>query len=315
MASKTELKELISAGRTEKAISRLLEITSNTDWYNEVIQQSAKYEQYQQLKRQGTQSTSDLNVAISRINESLLQIIDKLPSSSEFNEKVISKDLPERKKTLWRYIAAASIIIGILGSLAEFLNYINIVPNGKSPTGSYTVTVLVHGKEGKDDLILPNRGVVYLIYGDAKIPEQINNEGEATFKQIPADFFEPTAKVEILFQDPKGEPYRVAYPDSLYTLKQKEHIALQVVLLGMDQISGIVENFETGKPIEGANVRIHGVDTDSNEYGEFTLNIPIDKQKQFITIRAYKEGYQGWEMKDVPTTTGREIKIPLKPEK
>jgi len=48
---------------------------------------------------------------------------------------------------------------------------------------------------------------------------QINNEGEATFKQIPNVFFTPSAKVEIQFKAPKGEPYRAIVPDSLYNLK------------------------------------------------------------------------------------------------
>lgn len=61
--------------------------------------------------------------------------------------------------------------------------------------GSAQLTVLVHGEKGKDHLVLPNRGQVKLLYGDANVVETINTKGEATFKQIPQDFFTADARV------------------------------------------------------------------------------------------------------------------------
>lgn len=214
----------------------------------------------------------------------------------------------------WRHVIAAAVIIGILGGGAEVLNFISVFPTAIATAGSRpgTVTVLVHGPAGKDDLVLPNRGVVKLIYGDAIIPEQINNEGEATFKQVPGRFFQPEASVEILFQDPKGEPYRAVYPDSLYQLNRGEYIALTVKLQGLGKIRGIVKDFRSGDPLEGVRISVQGLHTFSNRYGEYSLRIPAEKQRQFQPIRAYKEGYESFEQDNVPVQTGREIPILLK---
>lgn len=213
----------------------------------------------------------------------------------------------------WRHVTAAAVIIGMLGGLAEVLNFINLLPPAAA-TGSGAVTVLVYGPAGKGDVVLPNRGIVKLIYGDAIIPEQINNEGEATFKQVPERFFQPDARVEILFHDPDGEPYKAVHQDSLYQLNRGEYIALPVKLQGLGQARGIVKDFLSGDPVEGVRISVQGVQAFSDQYGEYTLPIPMEKQRQFQTIRAYKEGYESYEQENVPVQTGREIPILLKPK-
>lgn len=325
MATKDKLKTLIAQNKTNQVIAELLALTKDTDLSDEVVQQSGKFAKYEQEKRLGTHSKEELDISLSRVNNALLSIIDELPISSEQSpQKTMNTNTKDAtntneeetpKKSLWQYILAAGVIIGILAGLAELTGYSlrDLFGEASIPKTS-SVTVLVHGKEGKDKLVLPNRGIVYLVYGDAKIPEQINNKGIAVFNQIPEHFFSPEAKVELLFEDPKKEPYRVAIRDTLYDLKLQTYIPLMVILEGMEQISGIVEDFETGKPIDSAMVRIFGTETYSNQFGEFTLNIPEDKRKQFITLRAFKKGYKNWELNDIPTTTEQEIAIPLKKE-
>ena len=174
-----------------------------------------------------------------------------------------------------------------------------------------TVTVLAHGERGKDDLVLPNRGIVKLIFGDAIIPEQINNEGEATFKQIPEEFFHEDNGVEILFQDPEGEPYRVLNPDSLYHLTPGKYVALTVKLYGLERIYGVVRDSLTGDAIEGAVIRVQGVEAKSNKYGEYSLDLPKEKQSEFQTIRVYKEGYKTFEKKELKVQASGEVTIDL----
>lgn len=325
MAAKDKLKTLIAQNKTKQVIAELLALTKNTDLIDEVVQQSGKFAKYEQEKRLGTHSNEDLNITLSRVNNALLSIIDQLPISSKQNpqksmntntENVTNTNEEETpKKSLWQYITAVAVVVGILAGIAEISGCsLKDFFMGGSTSETSSVTVFVHGKEGKDQLVLPNRGIVYLIYGNAKIPEQINNKGVAVFNQVPKRFFAPDAKVELLFEDPKGEPYRVANRDTLYDLKLQTYIPLMVVLEGMEQISGIVEDFATGNPIDSAMVRIFGKDTYSNQFGEFILDIPEDKQRQFITLRAYKKGYKNWELKDIPTTTEQEITIPLKKE-
>ena len=184
---------------------------------------------------------------------------------------------------------------------------------GKSGAPAH-VTVLVHGEKGKDELVLPQRGLVKLIYGDAIVTATINDRGEATFKQIPPAFFSEEAAAEILFSDPGGEPYRAVHSDSLYRLTRGKHIALAVKLYGLGQFRGVVKDFDTGEPVEGVRVSILGADTLSNRYGEYFLSIPAAHQRKFQTVRAYKTGYQPFELKNVPVQTQNELSILIKPK-
>lgn len=324
MLDKAALKHLISSGKTAEALDGLLEQTKDTPLYNRVVEQKAKWQAHESDKFAGMQSGQELEAQLSRLNRSVLKLIDDAfdpdrdaAEQASSNETVASAEAPvsnDKKRGWWDYVVAAGVIVAILGGMAEFLNYINIVPNRGTLEAGKSVSVLAHAKEGKDKLVLPGRGIVELHYGEAKIEEPLNQQGEATFQEIPERFFKPGAKVEMFFTDPEGEPYRVSYPDSLYTLVPGQKIALQVELQGMDKLEGVVKDFVTGEPLASVQIRIRGESFYSNEFGEFTIEIPEDRQKQFIDISAFKEGYQRWELSNVPTTTEQEMVIGLKPE-
>lgn len=314
MISTEQIKELIANNKTQHAIDQLKELTKDTQLHNEVIQQSAKLNQYETDKRAGTHSNEALSRHLNQINQALLSIIEQIEHPDKLSLKEQSETGRGKNKSLWQYITAAAVIIGILGSLAEIFNLINIIPGNKNGT-THTVTVLAHSKKGKDDPVLPNRGIVYLMYGDAKIPEQVNNKGLAVFNQIPDRFFDPEARVEIFFEDPKDEPYRVANRDTFYDLKYQTYIPILVVLEGMEQIQGKVEDFKTGEAIDSVAIRKpFGKAVYTDENGEFTLDIPEEIQEQHITLIATKKGYQKWEKSEIPTTTEKIITIPLKKE-
>lgn len=205
------------------------------------------------------------------------------------------------------------LILILVWSISVYAIYLYNM--GESDSGdSSQVTVLVHGEKGKDELVLPNRGKVKLIYGDASVIETINNKGEATFKQVPPAFFEENATVEILFLDPEGEPYRAKNPDSLYSLTKGKYISLGVKLYGLNSLRGVVKNFETGEPVDSVRVSVLGTETFSNQYGEYMLDIPKEQQRKFQTVRALKEGYQPFELSNVPVQTEDELPISLKPK-
>lgn len=300
---------IISKGQIKKAIEGLMKLDFENAEKKILTGIAAQYQHWQQNKLKGILSAEQDNLQQNQITNRLIEFISH---SEEPSLTVTAANHPSIKKSFWK--SNGIKLLGVIGSLASIIAlWFVFFPPTNSPT-TKSVTVLVHGKEGKDHLILPNRGKVYLIYGDAKIPEQINNEGEATFKQIPNKFFTPNAKVEIIFEDPKGESYRVANPDSLYDLKDNSYIALEVILKGTEQISGIIKDFETGDPIDSVMVRVFGKETYSNKYGEFVLNIPEGQRQKFITLRAYKKGYHRWEKENLPTTTNNKIIIPLKIE-
>ena len=305
---KQTLRSLLSQGKTKKTIDALLSVTRpvDDDLHAEVVLQSARFEKFRESRRKGTLSSEDQDITLARINEALLQIIDALPANAGARH-------PD-KRSLWPYLLAAAVTVGLLGSLAEIFDFIDILPNGSSPAASNTVTVLVHGKNGRDHCVLPGRGIVTLAYGDAIVKKPVNNECEVTFRQISDSFFDAPQGVEIWFEDPEGEPYRAAFPDSSYALKRGQYVPLEVMLLGMGAINGIVKDFKSGSPLAGVRIRVKGEEALTNEFGEFTMEIPEEKQEQFVTIRAYKAVYADFEMSRVPTTTDREISILLKPD-
>ena len=300
-----KLLSIISQGQIENAIEQLKNLDFSDTEMNALTAIAAQYQQWQQNKLKGVLSAEQDDLQQNKVIHRLIEFINQ---SGQQEIAATEPTQPSGKAKFWTN--KTILLLGVFGSLASIVGlwFVFFPLSSKVKT----VTVLVHGKEGKDQLVLPNRGKVYLIYGDAKIPEQINNEGEATFKQIPDHFFNSNAKVEIQFDDPKGEPYRAAIPDSLYQLTDNSYIGLEVILEGTEKVWGIVKDFETGNPIDSVMIRVFGTETYSNTYGEYVLQIPENQQQKFITLRAYKEGYQRWEKENLPTTTNTEIIIPLK---
>ncbi len=89
---------------------------------------------------------------------------------------------------------------------------------------------------------------------------------------------------------------------------------MAVKLFGLGEIHGFVKNFESGDPLNGVRIRISGIETFSNEYGEFSISIPLKKQQKFQTIRAFKEGFELFELNNIPIQTKHELPIALKPK-
>ena len=205
------------------------------------------------------------------------------------------------------------IIIMSCMAIVAFIAVFSIVKYYSGHSGGVDqVTVLVHGEKGRDDLVLPNRGKVKLLLGDAILEEVVNSKGEATFKQIPSAFFEKGVVVEVQFLDPGGEPYKAKSPDSLYTLTRGKYIALVVKLYGLTTVRGIVKDAVTGYPIDSVRISIRGLETFSNRYGEYRLELPPEDQRKFQTIRAFKAGYSFFELTEVPLQTGREVPVLMK---
>ena len=242
--------------------------------------------------------TTDAEIGMQTLRQSL---------GSEIKEGTKIPKKANRTKNLPFLVLGGIVLAAIL-----YWIIVSILPSEKSTSSQ--LTVLVHELEGKDMLVLPNRGQVKLIYGDANVVETINDKGEATFKQIPAEFFEKESGVELLFSDPDGEPYKAVYPDSIYKLQDIDYISLAVQLEGLEEISGVVKNFETGEYIEGVRISISGIEVFTNEYGEYALEIPSDKQQKYQTVRAYKDGFENFELNNVPIQTNTEFPISLKPK-
>ncbi|NET31444.1 MAG: hypothetical protein F6K19_05510 [Cyanothece sp. SIO1E1] len=78
---KTHLKKLIAKGQTERVIEQLTQLSLNDRILsNEVISLSGRYHQYQRDRLDQIKSQDHLDVEFNRINQKVLDIIERLPS-------------------------------------------------------------------------------------------------------------------------------------------------------------------------------------------------------------------------------------------
>jgi hypothetical protein len=84
----------------------------------------------------------------------------------EVLKKIILSKLSPRQST---------IVIVIILTLIRLISFYGIFDYWFLKNDSGSVTILVHGEKGKDELILPGRGIVRLIYGTACIFTDVPN--------------------------------------------------------------------------------------------------------------------------------------------
>lgn len=173
---------------------------------------------------------------------------------------------------------------------------------------SFSVTVLVHGKNGKNDRILKDQGKVVIDFGSTREEEEINSEGEATFKELPIKYLNDEVFISIVHP----QPYYPTKIDSTYLLRKDKSIYLEVELKGLNKVFGLVKNFKTSKPIDSVRVSYQGLVCYTDEFGFFDLNIPLDKQAKFIRLNFYKDGYLGESLDSIAPHTKQEIGMLLK---
>lgn len=75
-SQKEKIKELIGKGETSAAISLLKEFISNPDYNNELLDLSGRYENLKDNVRRNLINDQDSSVELSRINKSLLELVD-----------------------------------------------------------------------------------------------------------------------------------------------------------------------------------------------------------------------------------------------
>jgi hypothetical protein len=268
-----------------------------------VAQIKASFEQLRSDGIKGILSFEQQTTEQNRINNRLLRFLN--------GEAVQTPDDPapeKRERNLWEYVVGAGVVVGILAGIFQIAGIsVKDVFGGGSPE-TFTVTVFVHGKKGKDDRILKNQGQVMLGLRTNEMPYSINEKGEATFKEIPMGF--NGQKVPIRIEHP--QPYRATHPDSLYLLEPNAAIFVEVALEGTNVIKGKVMDFYTEQWLDSVRVSVENIATYTDPYGWFELEIPENKQRKFQRVSFYKKGYEIDELDSIPVHTQQEINISLR---
>lgn len=313
---KKQIKTLIGQGRTQQAIEKLLIVSQQLgdhDFHNDVVLQAAHFKKYEQARRQGISSFQEEGISLAKINLALLSLADQIPEEKEPAIAKHNKNLRESidtppKGKWWQWIVGLGLLITIPAGMAEITGY-NLkdllIADG---TDAFSVTVLVHGKEGKDHRILRNQGKVVLDIGDTREEEDINAEGEATFKGLSKSYQGQQAFISI----DHPQPYLPTQRDVPYFLEKGKSIYLEVALKGTDKINGRVLDFITERPLDSVRVSVQDIATYSDEFGWYELNIPPEKQAKFIKVTFYKKGYELQSFDSIAPHIKQELGVSLK---
>ena len=312
-----QLQKRLAEGKTEQVIEKLLEIVPEQhDLYQEIVLLSARFGNHSKTEMRNTSSLQEQAVSVNKINEALLSIIDKLPKNIATSQQKENRQpivAPSTGK-LWKWIVGIGLLLVIPVAVAEFSGYSlrDLFSSITSRIASNTVLIKI---QSQNKIVLPPKGKVYLTYGNAQVGKEVNNNDEAIFTEVPQVYFEDGNQVKITFKDPQGEPYYAVFEDSIYQLRPNQNIELLVALKGLDKLFGIIKHFETGEYIEGARVNVLDLETYSDKYGWWKLEIKqTEDLRKFHTLRVSKEGYHNWEMSNIPPQTQTEISILLKPK-
>ena len=155
-------------------------------------------------------------------------------------------------------------------------------------TSTFSVTVYIHGSNGKQDAVIRNQGNVMIDFEDNRRIELIRENGQATFSGIPAKYRNQEVPIVV-----KAKGFEIADKTKHYQLNGK---AIYVEVKGDESLSkvfGIVSDRDGY--LEGVRINIGDLQTLSDSNGYFVLTIPVAKQKQQQTIRALKDGYNIFE--------------------
>ena len=193
-------------------------------------------------------------------------------------------------------------------AVVYFFDPASSVGEGKCADEPFTFTVFVHGKNGLDDKILKNEGMVCIYLNSRPEKVKIDEDGKATFTEISPTFL--NSKVRVTVEHP--QPYRATHPDSLYELKKDGVIYLETALKGMDKIFGEVLDYKTRQYLDSVRVSILDIETYTNSKGWFELNIPPDKQSEFQRVSFDKKGYEREVFDSVPVHTQQPMSLTMK---
>ncbi len=284
---KQKLRKLLAQNEvrlvTEELMS-LAEKAGDQQTLEALILQSARFDKLEKAQRAGTMSFDEINISSARINQSLLELIDKIPFQPSARQND-SGDLTTTglRRNWWKYLAGAVVVIGIL---TMALNLPDILAT--SGTDSGQLTIYVHGPKGQQDYLLENEGELLVDLDGDRRWAKIGEKGRTVFNEIPAKF-----KGELLPIAVKAEGYKAAAPVLNFKWEDKP---IYFEIMPDDekrQIKGIVKRMDGSIGIANVTVLIQNefsVSTDS--LGRFSFTMEADQVQEKYDLSFQKEGFE-----------------------
>lgn len=132
---------------------------------------------------------------------------------------------------------------------------------------------------------------------------EINSDG--TINLIDVDFENLENKIKLEFQNANI----IQINDS--KLLRSELIPIKLQIKDLDRVSFLIRDSESGAPVNGAKVSFPDFNGISNEFGEVSINIPLEKQSKFIDIKIIKTGYKLYKLNDVLVNSNIPVELLL----
>ena len=297
-----DIKNRISEDRIDEAIRMLkIGVSPKSTTLNEVYLIESRIDSLKKLIRKGTISNSETQIEKNKIANSLLEVIDQI-DSNEFSDEFESKKGLSNKLTKLGFIFS---VLGVVAAIAGFvadLSQFNLFGDNNS------ITLIVHGIEGREQKILENEGEIALITGNLKMTSQIDENGKVTFNDIPSELLGEKFIVNI---EGTENEYKIL-GEKEFSFKKKKTIYLPVST--EFTLKGIIVDSNSSMPLENVTVQINDTKALSNNAGVFSLNIPIEKEGSAYRIYVTKEGYQPYTTFIVPNKSNSQYDIRLKKE-
>ncbi|WP_411896093.1 toll/interleukin-1 receptor domain-containing protein [Winogradskyella sp. A2] len=235
----------------------------------------------------------------------LIELVNP-PNKRRFTKKKSINKSSILKPVIWKYVFIASLIIGIFGSLAEIMGYINVFPKiGTSE--KYQLTVFVTDEDG--NVVLEHSGELNTSIGNRPMRETIGEDGRTNFGDILPDYLGDTITIGF-----KSEGWELANSNNVFvfdgnpiSLKIKKDSSLGI-------IKGVVKTRNGQNFIDNAKVMINTdtiILTDVN--GIFKVTLPLNMRANKVTdgykLTISKEGFETKSQYFYPKSSDAEIRL------
>jgi hypothetical protein len=200
-------------------------------------------------------------------------------------------------------LSAAAFLFGVLQSSADWAGEVlggtlrlsgSIVGAALVVIGGYyfipketffPLTVYVRGEGGPQDIVLRNTGKVFLKLGAEINPEVIEENGQAVFPRIPAEFRGQQVPGWVESEDYEASTPTVTIAGSdvdLIVKKKIKHFTLAGTVLDIH-----------GNPLPEVHVTLpeYHLDATTKSDGRFDFQVTADGEKS-VDVSAEKQGYQ-----------------------
>lgn len=296
--TQNDLKLLLAEDKTKQVLDWLLQTTGklpDTDLYNEVVQQSSRFNDYLREKAAGTKSQENLDIQKANINAALAYIIDKLPGSAGAPAVPGRPPAgPGRYRTGW--LAGIGLVLVVIAVVIFF----------PKPGGAFEITVNLVAPKLPD--YPPLKDAELQIKLDNRwAPATVDEFGDADFKGIPSEFNGKMVAVRL------QSDFWQTQQDSV--LLEGKSTSVEVAPNGrLETLSGIVRNVDGSGFLPGVEIRLENSQimalTDSSGY--FEISVPIAQQKEQYSLIAIKDGFEPYSQFAYPTGN---LDIRLSPKK